>query len=573
MYIDPGTDIYLFKNVPLDASYDDTVYFANESEQINWFLVDRASDFSPRHFINQTYQRLERGYCRLKVSADAIADYNYMAFRNTRYSSKWWFCFILGIEWVNNEVAELQISIDVIQTWLFEVSPMQSFISRCHSRTDVVGDNLLPETFELGDYISDGVYEPIIYDNNNNVVSLSEMSIVIMCNFDLFGDPIDGGMYGRVYSGLNYIAYDADAQGVQYVNNFLDAYSAKADDILGVYMIPKAFVLSKTTSPSTPNPLDMSVSKYSRNGSTDIYGFNFNNNKLLTDPYCFLYAITPNGMSAQYPYEYFSTASCDFKLRYSMGISPQCEIFPTDYKGVSVNWDEGLFMDGWPQCSWNVDSFKLYAANVAVPGIMQSFGKGVVSGTNRLLRAETAMDEIISSAQSAIVKNPRNAAKKMERAYEKADAAFDKINPMGAFSQPIASVVGGAIGAVYEHHVHPQQTRGVQQQNIFCSIGEMKYKFMHKHIRGEFAKIIDMYWDAYGYPCHRITTPDRTNRAKFTYIKTVGFNCGGAVSSDVKEAIKAVYDHGIRWWRKDVTHIGDTTTEARNRGNYPLGES
>lgn len=575
MYIAPGTQIYLFKNVPLDRSYDDTVYFTSANEQLNWFISDRQAEFSPKVFMNQTYQRLERGYCRLKVKADEIADYNYMAFRNTPYSSKWWYAFILGVEWLNNEVAELHIQIDVIQTWLFDFDATDSFVERMHTRTDTIGSNLLPESFELGEYISDGLSTPIIQTDGGVSVDLSEMCIVITCNFDQFGTAVDGGMYGQIYSGLNYIIYDADAQGVSYVNNFLNAYSSKAEDILSVTMMPKAFAMSKASAPSMPPVLDVSLSKYSANGSTDIYGFAFNNNKLLTYPYCFLYGVTPNGISAQFMYEYWDTSTCGFTLYNSSTASPQCELVPFSYKGARQAWDEGLMLDGWPQCAWNADTFKLYMANNAMPGILQSTGLAAMESGSRLIRGEGKANAIMGEAYDKIISNyvpgvgSPGADQIMSSAQAAADAALG--NPASLLARPAMRAVTETVGALYMHNVHPVQTRGVQQQNVFSAIGELTYKFAHKRIRPEFARIIDQYWDAYGYPCNRIITPDRTNRAKFTYIKTIGFNCTGSISSNVKEMVKAVYDHGVRWWRKDVVNIGDTTTEAANRGNYPLG--
>ena len=38
MYIEPKTNIRLLKNVPLDNTYNHTIYFENETQQRNYFI-------------------------------------------------------------------------------------------------------------------------------------------------------------------------------------------------------------------------------------------------------------------------------------------------------------------------------------------------------------------------------------------------------------------------------------------------------------------------------------------------------------------------------------------------------
>lgn len=148
MVIAPNTDIILLRNVPLDNTYTDTLYFSNATEQFNHFY--NTSTYAKKVFGNNTYQRVNSGVMRIEVSADEIYNYNYLMFRNTNYGSKWFYAFITGVEYVNNAIAEIRYEIDVMQTYFFDYELEQCYVDRETSATDNVGENILDEPVELG---------------------------------------------------------------------------------------------------------------------------------------------------------------------------------------------------------------------------------------------------------------------------------------------------------------------------------------------------------------------------------------------------------------------------------------
>ena len=96
--IAPGTTIYLLKDVPLDDTFDHTLYWENtaqgKADQLDWF-IGQMNGFVERRLENYTYQRIEKGSCMVEAVADDIYGCNYMVFQNSpQYGSKWWFCFI-----------------------------------------------------------------------------------------------------------------------------------------------------------------------------------------------------------------------------------------------------------------------------------------------------------------------------------------------------------------------------------------------------------------------------------------------------------------------------------------------
>ena len=51
-------------------------------------------------------------------------------YKNENYSNKWFYAFITGMRYINDNVTEISIATDVFQTWQFDLIYKQSFIER-----------------------------------------------------------------------------------------------------------------------------------------------------------------------------------------------------------------------------------------------------------------------------------------------------------------------------------------------------------------------------------------------------------------------------------------------------------
>ena len=72
---------------------------------------------------------------------------------------------------------------------------------------------------------------------------------------------------------------------------------------------------------------------------------------------------------------------------------------------------------------------------------------------------------------------------------------------------------------------------------------------MKKYIKPEFARIIDEYFDMYGYATHRVGVPNRAVRRCYTYVKTIGCSIHGNIPSEDIIEIQNLFNKGIRFWR------------------------
>ena len=166
MYIEPNTTIRVLKNVPLDNSYEHTLYFANKTAQTNYFM-----GLTKHPLVNQSYQRVQKGVARVQIKAEDLYDCNYIMFQNTNFGDKWFYAFITGVEYVNNIVSEITFEIDVMQTWYFDYTLQKCYVEREHSVTDNIGENIVTEPVDLGAIICDEVQSTGFFDSYVAVIA------------------------------------------------------------------------------------------------------------------------------------------------------------------------------------------------------------------------------------------------------------------------------------------------------------------------------------------------------------------------------------------------------------------
>mgnify|MGYP001853674091 FL=1 len=225
MYIAPNSTIRILRNVKIDNTYQHTIHFNGSSEQASYF-----ASLAKYTVTNYTYQRKER-ILRVGILADHLYDCNYIMFQNTSFGDKWFYAFITNVEYVNNEASNITFELDVMQTWYFDYSVRPSFVEREHVVSDNVGDNLVPDDLELGEYISDD------FDGTNK---LGDKSIVVAATFDKDLDDNPGGTYSGIYSGLYYNVFDNYAEVNEFINDAVN--DNKASGIVSIFMMPTSMV-------------------------------------------------------------------------------------------------------------------------------------------------------------------------------------------------------------------------------------------------------------------------------------------------------------------------------------------
>ena len=504
MYIAPNTTIRMLKDVPLDNTYRNTIYFAYVANQTSYF-----SGKTKYTFAAQSYQRVQKGTLRIGRKADDLYDCNYLMFQNTAYGNKWFYAFVTGVEYVNNETSEVSFEIDVMQTWHFDYDVKMSFVEREMSVSDKIGDNLVPENLEIGDYI----YKDL------GLTSLFNLyQIVIAATFDENMDDATGGMYGGVFSGLHYNVFSTWQSAASFIADATE--QNKADGIVSIFMLPVAFTADYQS--SIPEVFNIERDKH----LTDIDGYVPKNNKLFTYPYNLLYVTNNEGNVANYAFEYFSTDKCNFNASGAMCCTPECMLVPLNYKGVEKNYNEKLTIGNFPQCAYTVDTFKAWVAQ------------------NQNQLALNAINAIGTTAAGA--------------------AAMYTSGGMVGEGMTLNGIqqIGSLVASVSDKSTLPPHARGGGGSIINMANKIKGFQFYYAHIRAEFARIIDDYFNTYGYATHRVKIPNRVMRPHWNYVKTVNVSLTGSVPADDMAKLRQIYDNGVTFWRNG-NEVGDYSLDNR----------
>lgn len=512
MYIEPNTTIKLYSGVPLDNTYNHTLYFASESEQQSYFSTSKYT------FSAQSYQRVERGKMRIERKADDLYDCNYLAFKNVNYGNKWFYAFITSVEYINNVTSEITFEIDVMQTYLFDVELKDCFVEREHSETDVIGENIQAEPIETGEYV---------ISDYGLVGAVRDMLVLIMIADEestSFGD-----LYEGIYGGCDIWAYNST--DTTSITSKVSEYIQKPDQIIAMYMCPKMLIpyvtdggkhLSYSTTSSFITETLPSVTEESQ----DFEGYEPKNKKLYTYPYNFLRIDNASGQSLNLRYEFFDNLTPVIEIQGTFLMPVKLVARPCSYKGLpsyselggyTSSKSEAISLENYPMCSWNVDTFKSWLAQNSVP---------------------VALNSIASVTNSAI-------------------ASHYSAHPTASFGVGTVGTVASVLSQMYTASIAADQCRGnISNGNVNVARNIQEFYKQRCHVTKDFAIVIDNFFSMYGYATNKVKQPNISSRPHWNYVKTLGCVVVGRAPSDDIKKMCSIYDNGITFW-KNANEVGD----------------
>lgn len=540
MYIAPNSTIKLM-NTQLDPNYDNTIYFSSLTAQTNYFNSVNGVTFT-----EQYYTRPYRGYIRVEISTDNAYTYNYMRFKNTSYGNKWFYAFLTKPKWINNQVTEFEFKIDVIQTWYFDYQLEKCFVDREHAASDEIGENLLPENLETGEYIIERQYT-----KDDLFTGAGAYVIVVLSTLDKNGNrQLYGHPFGGIYCGMNYLVFkdEGSTTAVSQVNDYIiNTITASPDAIQGIYMVPEFFTTFNED--YSPHSVEWSFSKqlswtYSYHGKTGP-----RNNKLYTSPFNTLVMSNQDGTSREMPYEYFQNVSplnmCTFEITGIAAPRPECMLVPVGYKtkyASELNLNEKIVLDNFPQCAYATDTFRAWMAQNKYGLQIESLSgaTNAVFGVARNLGLDASVEDLVSLNIGYTPNNAHN---------------MQNTSLLGATKSltDYAFQAARIVNSMYQHSLIPPTVNGGGSNALGIATETLGFRASCLRIRDEFAAIIDDYFDKYGYATHLVKVPNTHVRKRWTFTKTVGCNIKQAINSnglpaDDMEMIQKIYDKGITFW-------------------------
>lgn len=534
--VTPQGSVYLCKT-PLENDYKNQLDFASASAQQSYFS---GSSVLKHTYTDFTYIKKDNQIV-VGDPIDTIIDCNYLYYKNTGFTTKYYYCLITDMEYVNENATRITFETDVYQTYMFDIVKKKCFVEREHVNDDTIGINTVPEELDTGDYIVNEV---------NHFDELASTSHVVMgitkLPEELETDSsklLSSKQYNGIYSGLYYIVFKT-FQDVTGFINVMDI-EGRAENIYNIFMIPGSlfnraddYVWPHFTKRLFPIEQDITISYEMLPQSsgattlatetvtinTTLNGYTPKNKKLFTKEFNYMYITNNSGGNTEMAYEDFINNSPKFHILGA--VCPGCSIklIPDDYKKYDTTtfpnyknymYDFGITGAKYPTCSWASDSYTNWLTQQSVDHAFNELGNTLSLG----LVAMTG-------------------------------------NPLGLAIGGIG-LIKEALTEKRKRETSPIQAKG----NINC--GDVTYSAVmtcfvvyQMSCRYEFAKRIDDYFSMFGYKVNEVKIPNLTGRTYWNYVKTIDCNFEGDIPQVYLNKIKQIFNNGITIWH-NASHFLD----------------
>lgn len=562
--------------VPFDNSYRHTMTFDSASAQRSYFASVCPQSLSRSDY---TYVRINNSI-RVPFNAEELYTYNYVMYQNANYGTKWFYAFIVGVNYLNKSTTELVLQLDVMQTWYFDYTLTQGFVEREHVSDDAIGAHTVAEPSMQ-----------LLYQSQNRFSDgdLSDRYLVVQTNAwpnyesddddDPHGShPVSGGLYNAVFSGGKYYAwhgfelddagYDVGDTWKTSVKRWLRHMNScgAAQSISAMFMYPVKLSPARGEDYGLEEFTNAMSYTVAVQAPTSLGGYVPRNNKLLTFPYVYCLIDDNNGNSTQLRYEFWDSGEDSegnsgriLSVQSSLDPTATCIVAPQHYDGVENNVTEAFRFPLTVNCSWVYSAYQTWLAQNALSNVL-SIAKGAL-----MLGIPAAMG--LAGAAGALgfgaAAVAGGAATLAEGAAYVAGEGSLAAGGVGGAASALAggSSLLGTVGEFDRMSKVPDSQMGAASGNTLYANQYNTYNVAQMVIRPEYARMVDEFFDMYGYEVDRVKVPNRTGRPSWNYVKMRNSCHRGNVPAQDMALINSIYDAGITFW-----HTPDI-------GNYSLDNS
>lgn len=552
--VTPNGDLYLI-SVNIDASQAHQLYFTSKLDQETFFQSKAVAGVSPADY---TFIQKD-DMIRVRKNADLLYNANYLMYKNTAHANRWFFAFIKEIKWLSDDSSAISFETDVYQTWRWDVQFKQSLVERETTPTDEHGDHLIDEGLEYGEYVVTNEKRGGLGDTVICVATTIETvtkSTILEAPWAYDKTVADGQMINNVYSGNAIVWFPPTPEGVTALNLYLKNItdSAAENAISSIYMAPASAVAAGNNFIGGNKITDVGSNGYIKPVSmptrpTLIQAYAPLNKKLLSWPYCLVYAHNNNGSSAAYDIDEFDYEAPVFHVVGNVNPMPQFKLVPQLYRGsTSWNWDESIALQSYPMCSYPIDAYKAWFAQNGVSSFIGTAGQG--------LAAAASIAMVAKGMAAGSVGGPVGMA---------AGAGVAGVMAISSATNATQSMAKMA-----EASLSPVQASGNGNSGSVNTAAKANDFFLcYKTIRVEWAKMLDEYFTQYGYKVNKLKVPSFGCRELFYYCKLINPNITGPIPAPDMMKLKNIFSNGITLWN-DNDDIGVYPSPSNGITNNPV---
>lgn len=567
-YITPNSDVYLLKDIKATPNYSDTIYFASREAQFNYFSAPakRVATLSA-----QGYQRHSRGWLKVGLPTGTVAQANYMMFKNTSFENKWFYAFITDWEYLNNGTTLISYMIDDIQTWFFDCTLGDCYVEREHVMDDAVGNNRVPEPFGTDRVVMTEVW---------HCANMESYSVVVQASNKHRGDYFEQDfLHQGQFNGLAIWktpcnTYD-DASGIALNLDEMVGDGSYSDDATDQQQVVSIIMFPTTYAEN------ISVGDQSRPYSTNegfatprtmVDHYTPRNKKLLTAPYKSLLLTNSIGANVTLDYDDFIAVSGmkttpAFFIVGSMSGQGQMMCVPYNYRGVEKNFNYMITINEFPQCGYTLDSYRAWLAGGGDLKQQIAAVKGIGNGIFSVLgMAQNVNTEYSNQWDKNYDYRYSEYSSPVAQKYADKNTKWDEATASSGVLAGVGGLFSGILNTAIDYKMTEYQSQaqanipvGMTAGNAMIGLRELNFRCFDVDINQQDAKIIDDYFDKFGYQVNKLKVPNINGRKQWNYVKTKDCEIVGNIPASIKASIINIFNSGITFWKN-----GD------NIGNYSL---
>lgn len=581
--ITPEGVVNLCSNIPLKPNYSDVWSFATGDERLNYFKSHILYTYTDYTFVKKD------SYIVVDENVDKLRYCNYLYYNSYNNGgltgSRTYFCFITGMEYLSENSTRVYFTTDVWTTYLFEIKGNDTFIERMHSPSDLIGDNIIDENLEVQDYIQQGDTEYLDFNLDDGYYLIIESNYRPVKDSD-YSDTERALRYNGVtlwdgnISGFKKYAFKIDCTSNDTISSsivnvvaFLHraARDGYIEDVHNLYVVPlntiaelgenvtfkdSSYLSDTTFNFYEINNTSFKVAQFAKGFDMKTnYSYQPKNNKCYCFPFNYVQVSDMQGNVANYNFEDFDNplhASFDSIFTSSV-ISGSGVLYPTTYKNMSEDYDDGLPFPKLPVCGWTGDAYINWLTKQGVSAQVGFLGN-LFKGTLGLGLSLVANSGIVGTDYSYSPKHMSTGGKHFYDTSMNTDY-LENVGQSG-----ISSLQAGfSAGSIFDQMINyldnnrlatmlPSIQGSKNNSNVMWSASRTGFSFRQMRAKDEFLKPIDNFFTMFGYKMNVIESPLIYYRNAFDYKKTLGCNFTGDVPNEDLTTLNNVFDKGVRIW-------------------------
>lgn len=602
------TRVRLYDNVPFSNNYQDTRWFDNRAQQESYF-----NRLSPKviNVNDNRYVKIDEGFMHVADATRNIERYNYVEITNntSEGADMTYYAFVNEITRQSGNQLKITFTIDVIQTFMFNLNFKKSFVERAHmprwKSGSIPNINNAPESVNLGNE-----YETVSIRQWQRNIDTYFNTVLVMATSSLSeastGNSVGGSMYGGSISPLQYyLMLIPKKQSPLYQVNFNGEalYQTPASGQNGGSMMPDILEVFKIfNDEDTANKIvGMSYLPFfpfpanaTETSSVGILSYAVN----VDNKYCYPTQVTKTkqykiiGVRAHTGVGLGTVLSENF---YSTVKSSYDNIGVTESKLLMYPYSVATFYDGQggvfeikPQLTRdgaiNVNAFATLSSN---PKSGYTFGNyaGRDDMTNTLIGGVSAEIEVINNHLATYLQGNKNSEKNamaqgvtsslLQTATGIGLGVFGGMtsNPMalasgvGVATSGLTNGFFGVNSALAKRedikNIPPNVSSHVNSGNIGIAFDRTRPYIEFKRVSDDTAKQINSYFKMYGVSVNQLMTVPLKTRTNYNFVKTVGLNVTGKIPTFYMNEVKRIFDNGITLWHVDDIYNYDVSNNER----------